>query len=271
MPTPPPGPSATGRFLGGTRHPVVAVLVVLALVVGGQVLFPGPAASGSVGRPGGASFPARLAASFPVAAPAYYRPIIVAGKAFPVARSNFLSLLEFPNNWHAPRMRLINGQWKLVGVHLGIDIVAERGTPILAMEPGVVENVGWTFYSGTRVGVRGVDGRYYLYAHLTSVQPGIGPGARVRVGSVLGRVGNTGYGPPGHRDEFPPHLHFGIEAANGEWVNPYPTLARLYDALVRETTRSQTALDRLAAAGKRRAWVSSIERVYLSLSPPEGE
>jgi murein DD-endopeptidase MepM/ murein hydrolase activator NlpD len=247
------------------------LLLVLASVVALQVLPEGHSAVGQAERLRQTGISGRLAASFPAVAPAYYRPVIVGGKAFPVARSNFFSLLEFPNNWHAPRMRLINGEWKLVGVHLGIDIVAERGTPILAMEPGVVENVGWTFYSGTRIGVRGVDGRYYLYAHLTSVHPGIRTGARVAAGSVLGRVGNTGYGPPGHRDEFPPHLHFGIQAAGGDWVNPYRTLVQLYNTLVMKTTRAQTALDRLAAAGKRRAWTSLVERTYLSLNPPGGE
>jgi hypothetical protein len=54
-------------------------------------------------------------------------------------------------------------------------------------------------------------------------------------------------------------------------VNPYPTLVRLYNALVTETTKAQTTLDRLAAAGKRRAWTSLGERTYLSLNPPGGE
>lgn len=234
----------------------------------------GTGPSQAAGRPGnGASVAATgsMSASVSAVTPAFFRPVVVDGKAFPVARSNFLSLLEFPNNWHAPRLRLINGKWLLVGLHLGIDIVAERGTPVVAMERGVVENVGWTFYSGTRVGVRGVDGRYYLYAHLSSVDPHVRPGAGVIAGSLLGRVGNTGYGPPGHRDEFPPHLHFGIEAASAVWVNPYPTLVRLYRALVTETTAAQAVLDRLAADGKRGAWTRRADRTYMSLNLVGGE
>ena len=123
-------------------------------------------------------------ASTLVAKPAYYRPVVVDGKAFPVARSNYLALVEFPDSWHAPRLRLVNGKWLLVGVHEGIDILAERGTPVISMEPGVVENVGWTFYSGTRVGVRGVDARYYFYAHLSHVEPGIVVGAKVSAGTA---------------------------------------------------------------------------------------
>ena len=188
-----------------------------------------------------------------VAAPGYYRPVISGGKAFPVARSNFLSIIRINSDWHAPRLRLIGGRWLLVGVHEGIDITGEEGTPILSMTPGSVENVGWTFYSGTRVGVRGVDGRYYFYAHLSSVARGIVSGARVVAGQILGRLGNTGYGPPNHRDEFPPHLHFGIEAGN-TWVDPYATLVRLYDATVAADELAQRRLDALASKGRQAAW-----------------
>jgi murein DD-endopeptidase MepM/ murein hydrolase activator NlpD len=201
-----------------------------------------------------------------VQVPAYYRPVIAFGKTFPLARSNYLSYMEFPDSWHAPRLRLVNGKWLLIGVHEGIDIIAERGTPILSMEPGVVENVGWTFYSGTRVGVRGVDGRYYFYAHLSKVQAGIVVGASVGAGTVLGLVGNTGYGPPGHRDEFPPHLHFGIEVG-AQWVNPYPTLVLLYAATVRTTDRWQANLDRLDRAGKSDAWNRAATDAYMNLPP----
>jgi len=209
-------------------------------------------------------------ASTLVPKPAYYLPVVADGKAFPVARSNYLSLIELPNNWHAPRLRLVNGKWLLVGVHQGIDITAERGTPILSMGPGVVENAGWTFYSGTRVGVRGIDGRYYFYAHLSSIQQGIVVGARVSAGTVLGLVGNTGYGLAGHRDEFPPHLHFGIEVG-AQWVNPYPTLVSLYAATVGTTELWQAALDHLASAGRRTAWRTLAGKTYMSLPAAGGE
>lgn len=195
---------------------------------------------------------------------AYYLPVVVDGKVFPLARSNYLSYMEFPNSWHAPRLRLVNGKWLLIGVHEGIDLMAERGTPILSMTPGVVEAVGWTFYSGTRVGIRGTDGRYYFYAHLSKVQGGIAVGAPVQAGTILGLVGNTGYGQPGHRDEFPPHLHFGIEVG-AQWVDPYGTLAMLYAATVRTTERWQANLDRLASAGKLDAWKAAATGAYMNL------
>jgi murein DD-endopeptidase MepM/ murein hydrolase activator NlpD len=196
-----------------------------------------------------------------VAAPSYFRPVVAGGKTFPVARSNYLSLIEINNNWHALRLRLVNGKWLPIGVHEGIDISGERGTPILCMEPGVVENVGWTFYSGTRVGIRGVDGRYYFYAHLSAVASGVTLGAHVVTGQMLGRLGNTGYGPPGERDQFPPHLHFGIMVET-QWVDPYGTLVSLYDAAVKADARGQASLAALSAAGKRSAWQLEASKLF---------
>ncbi|HWC32373.1 MAG TPA: M23 family metallopeptidase [Actinomycetota bacterium] len=211
--------------------------------------------------------PAPAAAPGFVAEPAYYRPALLDGLVFPVARSNFFSLVEFDNGWNAPRFRLVDGTWRLVGVHKGIDIGAEQDTPILSVTPGVVENVGWTFYSGLRVGVRGPDGRYYFYAHLDDPAPGIAEGARVAAGDVLGTVGNTGYGPPGHEDEFPPHLHFGIEGPDG-WVNPYPDLVRLYRHAVRTARQAEDRLARLASAGDEAAWRAEADGLYTTFGIP---
>ena len=205
-----------------------------------------------------------------VHAPAYYRPVVVGGKAFPVVRSTFLAFIQIEDDWHAPRLRLINGTWRLVGVHEGIDIMGERGTPIASMTSGVVENVGWLFYSGLRVGIRGDDGRYYFYAHLSSVASGIVVGARVSPGTLVGRLGSTGYGDPGERNQFPAHLHFGIEAGS-EWIDPYRTLVSLYGATVAADERSQASLDALAAAGKAGPWHRSADALYLDLPASDGE
>ena len=167
------------------------------------------------------------------AAPRYVEPTAVDDHVFPVARSNWYSVINFSNDWHQPRMRLIDGVWKQVGVHEGTDIFAEPGTPVLAALGGRVENLGWLFYSGWRVGIRGDDDRYWFYAHLLE-RPALQLGQRVEAGDQIGEVGNTGYGErPGHKDEFTYHLHFGIQAPDGTWHNPYPLLERLYRAAVR--------------------------------------
>ncbi|HYU58215.1 MAG TPA: M23 family metallopeptidase [Actinomycetota bacterium] len=199
--------------------------------------------------------------------PAYYRPALSGGMAFPVARSNFFSWIEFGDDWHAPRFRLVDGVWRLVGRHEGIDIGAEKGTPVLSITSGTVERVGWTFYSGTRVGVRGADGRYYFYAHLSAVEAGIAPGAPVGAGEVLGRVGNTGYGDPGTEDQFPPHLHVGIEDGD-RWVTPYPLLVRLYAAAVEAGRRDDARLRRIAGSGDRARWDAVRARLYMGISLP---
>lgn len=157
------------------------------------------------------------------------------GMVFPVARTNWYSVINFSNDWHAPRMRLIDGRWRQVGMHEGTDVFAEPGTPVYAIAPGTVERVGWTFYSGWRVGIRDADGRYWFYAHLRSYPDDAWIGRRVPAGTEIGRVGNTGYGArPGHRDEFSYHLHVGIQSPDGAWVNPYPLLRRLYRAAVED-------------------------------------
>jgi murein DD-endopeptidase MepM/ murein hydrolase activator NlpD len=250
---------------GGRRADLprsVGIGLLFAALALGQM--PAPARGGATAASGTAPLPSRIAPS------AYYRPVIRNGRAFPLVRSNRLSLIQIQSDWHAPRLRLINGRWLLVGVHEGIDIAAEQGTPVLAMEAGVVENTGWTFYSGTRVGVRGRDGRYYFYAHFSEVSPGIDVGTAVAAGQMLGRVGNTGYGPPGHRDEFPPHLHFGIESG-AEWVDPYGLLVDLYAATVGADRQGEAALDQLGATGTRWAWERAAAALYMPAPLPSGE
>jgi murein DD-endopeptidase MepM/ murein hydrolase activator NlpD len=123
-----------------------------------------------------------------------------------------------------------------VGIHEGNDVFAEPGTPVVAIAPGRIERVGWTFYSGWRVGVRGGGGRYWFYAHLRRYDDGVAVGENVDSGDHLGEVGNTGYGVrPGHHDEFPAHLHVGIQEPDGRWTNPYPLIKDLYRASVQES------------------------------------
>ena len=98
---------------------------------------------------------------------------------FPVVRSDWFSVINFRDDWHAPRLRLIGTEWQLVGLHEGNDVFAEPGTPVVAVLGGRVEQLGWTFYSGWRVGIRGDDGRYWFYAHLRAFAPGLAIGSPV--------------------------------------------------------------------------------------------
>src|SRR5688572_8228674 len=114
-------------------------------------------------------------------------------------------------------------------VHDAIDIMAPRGTPVVAAAPGRVEKI---FFSqgggGNSVYVRSDDGRWiYYYAHLNAYAPGLRVGQRVVLGTRIGFVGSTGNANPEG-----PHLHFAINRMNpgekwyqGSAINPYPLLA----------------------------------------------
>lgn len=110
--------------------------------------------------------------------------------------------------------------------HEGTDIMAPRGTPIVAVSAGTIVRYGWNTLGGYRVTIRldeAPDYRFY-YAHLDRYAPGLYQGKHVQAGELLGYVGNTGQGPERTEGRFPTHLHFGIYGPNGTVVNPYPYL-----------------------------------------------
>jgi hypothetical protein len=63
----------------------------------------------------------------------YLEPVVTDGMVFPLARSNWYSVINFSNDWHEPRMRLVDGVWRQIGLHEGTDIFAEPGTPVRAV------------------------------------------------------------------------------------------------------------------------------------------
>ena len=99
--------------------------------------------------------------------------------------------------------------------HLGHDMMGSVGTPIIAVESGYVEAVGWNQYGGWRIGIRSFDGkRYYYYAHLRRDHPyhDIYEGKIVTAGEVIGYLGMTGYSTRENTNNIDtPHLHFGIQ------------------------------------------------------------
>ncbi len=101
--------------------------------------------------------------------------------------------------------------------HEGIDIFAERGTPVTAVTDGTVRRVGSNNLGGKIIFLSG-GGYSYYYAHLDSQL--VNTGQRVNVGDTLGLIGNTG-----NARNTAPHLHFGIYSFGKGAVNPYDFLA----------------------------------------------
>ena len=100
--------------------------------------------------------------------------------------------------------------------HLGHDLMAATGTPVIAIETGTVEIMGWNQYGGWRIGIRSLDKkRYYYYAHLRQnrpFNPNIKEGAVVNAGEVIGYVGRTGYSTTENTNNIDAsHLHLGME------------------------------------------------------------
>lgn len=114
-------------------------------------------------------------------------------------------------------------------VHNAIDIMAPRGTPVVAAAEGTVEKLYFSQGGGgISAYVRSPDRQWiYYYAHLDAYAPGLREGQQVARGGAIGTVGFTGNANPAG-----PHLHFAVHrmAAGEDWhegtaVNPYPLLA----------------------------------------------
>jgi murein DD-endopeptidase MepM/ murein hydrolase activator NlpD len=112
-------------------------------------------------------------------------------------------------------------------LHDAIDIMAARGTPVLAVADGRIAKLftsvrgGLTVYQFDRE-----EKLAYYYAHLDRYAPGLAEGAVLKRGDLVGFVGSTGNANPAG-----PHLHFAVFVLSPEkhwWqgtaVNPYPLL-----------------------------------------------
>lgn len=112
-------------------------------------------------------------------------------------------------------------------VHQALDIMAPRGTPVLAADDGQVAQLLSSKLGGISLYLYDSSESYcFYYAHLDRYARGLEKGETVRRGDVLGYVGSTGNAP-----NHAPHLHFSIHIRNeegrcwrGETVNPYPIL-----------------------------------------------
>ena len=125
--------------------------------------------------------------------------------------------------------------------HLGNDLMGGMGTPIVAVEGGVVEAMGWNRYGGWRIGIRSFDSRrYYYYAHLQKDKPfaeNMYVGKIVQPGDVIGFMGRTGYSDKENVNNIETvHLHFGMQLVFDEsqkecnseiWIDVYPIVRLL--------------------------------------------
>ncbi len=141
--------------------------------------------------------------------------------------------------------------------HLGNDIMGALGTPIVAVEGGVVEAMGWNRYGGWRIGIRSFDSkRYYYYAHLQKDRPyaeGLQIGDVVQAGDLIGFMGRTGYSDKENVNNITDvHLHFGMQLVFEEsqkeclaeiWVDVYD--------IVRLLSSHRSSLQKTASGWKR--------------------
>ena len=112
-------------------------------------------------------------------------------------------------------------------VHQAIDIMAERGTPVLAVEDGTIKKLFTSEAGGLTLYQFDPSETFcYYYAHLDSYAKNVREGASVKKGDIIGYVGSTG-----NASESAPHLHFAIfrltndkQWWKGEPINPYPIL-----------------------------------------------
>lgn len=105
-------------------------------------------------------------------------------------------------------------------LHQGVDLVARRGAPIVAVESGYIMRAGTQSNGAIRIVQQGASGAKYFYGHMDSIT--VGSGSRVSRGQIIGYMGDTGS--PGAV-----HLHFehwpsGRESAA---VDPFPLLRSL--------------------------------------------
>jgi len=114
-------------------------------------------------------------------------------------------------------------------VHDAIDIMAPRGTPVIAAAAGTVEKLFDSRLGGLTVYIRRPGGQWIdYYAHLDGYAPGLAEGRKVAQGEMIGTVGSSG-----DASSEAPHLHYAINAmapGEGWWqgtvINPYPLLRK---------------------------------------------
>lgn len=132
--------------------------------------------------------------------------------------------------------------------HAGIDVMADRMTPVVAVAPGeVIAAKASDGISGTFVKIKHDDGAISSYLHLnndtpgtddgqgTGIAEGIEVGVRVEAGTLIGYVGDSG-----NAEDTTPHLHFAYSPDGSTAINPYPELQMAEGLLVAADTTVET-------------------------------
>ncbi len=144
--------------------------------------------------------------------------------------------------------------WGFKRTHLGNDVLGTIGTPLVAIEDGYVEAIGWNQYGGWRIGIRSKDKkRYYYYAHLRKDRPyvkNLKKGDEVTAGDVIGYLGMTGYSTKENVNNINiPHLHMGLQIifdesqkdGNNEiWIDVYELLEFLKQNKIKTVKNERT-------------------------------
>ena len=226
---------SVGSMLG---HPfglglTLGVALFVALWIGGLLSQPGRAPAGATTDPRveptarAVPPPPATYARIPADEPGSPRPVLSPA----VEDIAFLRLrrLQFPVPSTDPRrLRDDFGDPRTGHAHEALDILAPRGTPVVAVDDGVVQKLFTSVRGGLTVYHFDPEGAFcYYYAHLDRYADGLREGQQLRKGEVIGYVGTTGNAPP-----QTPHLHFALfklgpekEWWRGAALNPYPLWA----------------------------------------------
>ena len=105
------------------------------------------------------------------------------------------------------------------GGHQGADIFASYGTPVVAVQDGIITGVSTTPIGGNNIHLTTSRGDYFYYAHLSRFATGLVQGQQVIAGQTIGYVGDTG-----DAKGTPSHLHFEIHPGGGPAIDPTPYL-----------------------------------------------
>lgn len=151
---------------------------------------------------------------------------------FPVA-----GRATYGDDWGLPR----TGPGELARTHEGVDLFAERGTPVIASSDGVIARMATAGSGGVSLRLVASDGTFYYYAHLDRFAPGVSDGDRVNKGRVVGFVGTSG-----NATGTPAHLHYEIHPRGGAAVPPVPYL----DRWLAEADESVATLAAAPASGR---------------------